>query len=81
MWGKHTLRIKYDVFSFESFKSTKRCLSLNGLSLAIWTELLDPWAQIHKHDPNLEKKNENQKMRKHLNLLKNMKNTQMNLEM
>jgi hypothetical protein len=51
VFGKRALRIKYDVFSFDNFKSTKCCLSVNGLNLIMWAELSDIKAQILIHDP------------------------------
>jgi hypothetical protein len=43
-------------FSFKNFKSTEHCLSINGLSIAMWAGLPDPKAQTHKHDSKPEKK-------------------------
>jgi hypothetical protein len=40
MFDKHTLRTKYDVFSFENFKPTKYCFIINGLNRATWLGFL-----------------------------------------
>jgi hypothetical protein len=63
------------MFPFENIKATKHSLIENGLSQSIWVGLPRTKTQ------NQKRNNKDQKRRKRLNLLKNMKNIQMNLQM